>query len=112
MPAAERRRGNKAERDVAATLREWGFKAATSRAIRGGTQHGADIITDFPAVIEVKDHARMDLSGWVSQLEGEKEDDPGFIVHKKRGKSNPEEWYVTGTFRDLLELVANLEQPN
>lgn len=109
MPAAERRKGNRAELAVAATLREWGWKALTSRAVRGGTQHGADIITNFPAVIEVKDHGRLDLAGWLAQLAKEQGDDPGFVVHKKRGKGNPEDWYVTGTLRDLLELVANLE---
>lgn len=109
MGRAERAKGNRAELAVAKTLRDWGWKAVTSRAIRGGTQHGADIITDFPAVIEVKDHGRMELGVWLAQLEEEQGDDPGFIVHKRRGHSNPEQWYVTSTFEDLLLLVENLQ---
>jgi hypothetical protein len=109
MGKAERDKGNRAERAVVATLRRWGWEAMTSRSARGGTQKGADVITDFPAVIEVKDWTRLDLAGWLKQLAEEQGDDPGFVIHKKRGKSNPEEWYVTGTLRDLLRLVKNIE---
>lgn len=109
MGKSERAKGNRAELAVAATLRDWGWAAQTSRAVRGGTQHGADLVTDFPAVIEVKDHGRMDLSGWLNQLAEEQGNDPGFVVHKRRGRGNPEEWYVTGTLRDLLRMVKNIE---
>jgi len=109
MGRAERAKGNRAELDVVKTLKEWGWQAITSRAARGGTQRGADIITDFPAVLEVKDHARLELATWLKQLAEEQGGDPGFVIHKKRGRSNPEEWYVTGTLRDLLRLVKNLE---
>lgn len=107
--ASSRARGNRAELDVVKTLKDWGWQAMTSRAGRGGTQKGADIITDFPVVLEVKDHARLELATWLKQLAEEQGSDPGFVIHKKRGKSNPEEWYVTGTFKDLLRLVKNLE---
>lgn len=108
MPAAERRRGNRAEQQVAATLRTWGYKAITSRDGRGGAQGGGDIITDFPAVLEVKDHARLDLAGWVDQVVAEAAADPGFVIHKRRGRSDPEQWYVTGQLGDLILLVRNL----
>jgi len=108
MPAAERRRGNRAEQQVAEVLRRWGWQAITSRDGRGGAQGGGDIITDFPAVLEVKDHARLDLAGWVDQVVAESEDSPGFVIHKRRGRSDPELWYVTGQLGDLILLVKDL----
>lgn len=108
MPAAERRRGNRAEQQVAATLRAWGYRAITSRDGRGGAQGGGDLITDFPAVLEVKDHARLDLAGWVDQAVAESGADPAFVIHKRRGKGDPEQWYVTGQLGDLILLVRNL----
>jgi len=108
MPAAERRKGNRAEQQVAETLRQHGWRAITSRDGRGGAQGGGDIITDFPAVLEVKDHARLDLAGWVDQVVEEAGVSPGFVIHKRRGKSDPELWYVTGQLGDLILLVKDL----
>ena len=47
-------------------LRAWGWAARTSRSVQG-VQGGADLITDCPLSIEVKDHARMELAAWVDQ---------------------------------------------
>jgi hypothetical protein len=61
--STSRRKGNRAEVEVAAALRRAGWQAVTTRAANG-TQGGADLITDFPMVVEVKNVARTDLSGW------------------------------------------------
>ena len=103
--AASRRKGNVAEREVVAALRRAGWQAMTSRAARAGTQKGADIITDFPLVLEVKDHKTMALAEWVEQANAEGEGDPAAVVHKRRGKANAEEWYVTMTFGEMLRWV-------
>ena len=106
--STERRRGHKAERDVAAFLRDHGWDAVTSRAA-SGFQHGDDITTNAPVSIEVKDHARMDLAGWVRQAQENADGKPAVVWHKRRGVSNPGEWYVTMTGNDLIELLRNDE---
>lgn len=104
--AASRSKGQRAEREVVHALRRAGWTAMTSRAVLGGTQRGADIVTDFPAVIEVKDQARLDLSGWLRQAQDAADGDPAVVVHKRRGTGDAEGWYVTTDLRTLLRLVA------
>ena len=104
--ATSRRKGNVAEREVVAALVRAGWTALTSRASRGGSQRGEDVITDFPFVLEVKDHAKLALAEWVAQAREQAGDDVGAVVHKRRGKARAEDWYVTLTFGDLLRWVA------
>jgi len=103
--ATERRRGNRAEVDTAAALVRLGWRALTSRSARGGTQAGGDLITDFPAVVEVKDHARLDLAGWWKQACEQAGDDPAVVVHKRRGRADAEDWWVTMDLRTLDRLL-------
>ena len=105
MGRAERQRGNRAERDVVNELRRAGWQARTSRA-DNGTQGGQDIITDAPVAIEVKDHAKMDLSGWVRQAEEQQDDKIGVVWHKKRGNSSPMNWYVTMSGAAFIRLLG------
>ena len=103
--SASRRKGNRAEVEVVRVLREAGFEAETSRASRGGYQSGEDIISDFPASIEVKNQTRMDLAGWYSQAVEQAEGRPAVVVHKRVGKSKGEDWWVTTTVSDLIRLL-------
>jgi hypothetical protein len=103
--ASSRRKGNRAELAVVKTLKAWGWHAKTSRAT-SGMQKGCDIVTDAPVSIEVKDRAALDLSGWLAQAErNATEDAPGVVWHKRRGKANPEEWYVTMSGETLMRLL-------
>jgi len=107
MGSRERRKGNEAERAVAQTLRDWGWQAVTSRS-KNGTQDGMDIITDAPVAIEVKNQIKLDLSAWLRQAADNAIDKVPVVWHKKRGESNPENWYVTmegQELRKLLDLV-------
>jgi Holliday junction resolvase len=103
--ATSRRKGNKAEQDVARVLREAGYDAVTSRSAQG-FQAGADILSDFPACIEVKNQARLDLSGWWTQAQLQAQDAPAVVVHKRVGRGDPLDWWVTMDFRTLLRLVG------
>lgn len=106
--AAARRKGQKAEQAVAKMLRAWGWAARTSRSVQG-VQGGADLITDCPLSIEVKDHARMELAGWLDQAVSQSSTGaPGVVFHHRRGKGNPEDWYATMRVADLLELVRQI----
>lgn len=107
MGSYERRKGNEAERSVCTTLRYHGWQAVTSRS-SNGTQDGMDVITDAPVAIEVKNHVKLDLSSWLRQAADNAMDKIPVVWHKKKGESNPENWYVTmeGTeFLKLLDLV-------
>lgn len=70
----------------------------------GGLRHmGARV------VIEAKDCARTDLAGWAREAEVERGNDDavaGLVVHKRRGKGQPGDQWVTCTLRDLVALLT------
>lgn len=107
--SASRARGNRAELEVQHALERAGWRAMTSRAARGGTQAGGDLITDFPAVLEVKDHARLDLPGfWRQAVEQAGDDIPGLIV-KRRGHARAEDWWYVSDLATQIRLIRQLE---
>lgn len=59
-------------------------------------------------VIECKDRAQLNLSGWLREaaVEAAHDDAPhGVVVHKRAGKADPAEQYVTMTLETLLWLL-------
>jgi hypothetical protein len=64
-------------------------------------------VWDGPASIEVKDHAKLDLAGWLRQAQENADDYPAVVWHKKRGTANAEGWYVTMSGEDFLRLVSS-----
>jgi hypothetical protein len=104
--ATSRRKGNQAEVEVCKALQRAGWEAVTSRAARGGFQAGEDIVTDFPASVEVKNHVKLDLAGWWAQAVEQAGEKPPVVVHKRVGKSAPEQWWVTMDLATLLRLVG------
>lgn len=86
-------------------------RVKTGRADRGdigGLRHGGHRV-----VIECKDVARLDLSGWVDESDVERGNDDaiaGLVVHKRRGHGDPLDQYVTTTLRDLIALLTG-ERP-
>ena len=106
--SSSRRKGARAEQAVARWLRSLGWQARTSRSVQG-VQGGADLITDCPLSIEVKDHARMELAAWLEQAIAQAEPGrPGVVLHKRRGKGNPGDWYATMRAADLLDLMRRI----
>lgn len=77
--------------------------AADKGDITGLRIHGQRV------VIECKDVSRTDLSGWVNETDIERGNDDavaGFVVHKRRGTTDPGDQYVTGTLRDLIAVMT------
>lgn len=103
--ASSRRKGNQAEVEVTKALERAGWTAVTSRAARGGFQAGEDIISDFPMSLEVKNHTRLDLSGWWGQAVSQAGDKPPVVVHKRVGKGQAEDWWATMDFATLMRVV-------
>lgn len=107
--ATSRRKGNQAETAVVRLLKEHGYTAVTSRNARGGTQMGGDIISDFPAMIEVKNHAKLDLAGWWRQAVAQAGDQPAVVIHKRVGFTDPADWWATMDLQTLIRLLKLAE---
>lgn len=106
MSAAARRRGHDWERQVAAWLRTNGIDAATSRELAAGRQHGPDLVADLPVALECKNHAALDLAGWVDQARRQADGLPAAVVVKRRGTADPGQSYVVMTATDWLEAIS------
>jgi hypothetical protein len=91
---------------VVHALRRAGWDADTSRNVLEGRRTGDDIVWDGPASIEVKDVAKLDLSGWLNQSAANAHGRVPVVWHKKRGKPAAEDWYVTMTGADFLRLIG------
>jgi hypothetical protein len=104
--ATSRRKGNAAEVEVVKALERAGWHAVTSRAARGGYQTGVDIITNLPLAIEVKNHSRLDLPGWWRQAQEQAGGKLPVVIHKRVGKTQAEEWWVTMDLQTLLGLMG------
>lgn len=106
--ASSRRKGNQAEVEVVKALERAGWTAVTSRAARGGFQSGEDIVSDFPMSVEVKNQTRLDLAGWWGQAVEQAGDKPPVVVHKRVGKGQAEDWWVTMDLATLLRIVQKI----
>ncbi len=104
---AAKAKGAGAERDFRDWVRENGFPYA-DRRLAGATLDKGDI-SGIPGVtIEIKNHAKMDLAGWVEELITEMNNDKawtGAVVHKRKGKGNPADWYATMPVSVWIELL-------
>ena len=102
-----KQKGTAAEKAVVDMLVEHGYTHAERRALNGALDRGD--ITGIPfVVIEVKNQAQMQLATWVDELETEIANDKahtGVLIHKRRGKSQPYNWYATMPVYVWLELL-------
>ena len=87
-------------------LRRAGWDADTSRNVLEGRRTGDDIVWSGPCSIEVKDHAKMDLSGWLRQAQENAGNRVAVVWHKRRGHANAEAWFVTMSGEDFLKLIG------
>ena len=103
----QRAKGTAAETAVVRYLQQNGFPHAERRALHGTADKG-DITGCGPVVFEVKNHKTLDLAGWIKELEAEMVNakvDTGAVVAKKRGTTDPGEWYAILPFRILVGLL-------
>lgn len=60
-------------------------------------------------VVECKSAARIDLAGWAAEAEIERGNDDavaGIVVHKRHGKGQPGEQWVTMTLADFVSILS------
>jgi hypothetical protein len=109
MSNPSKQKGTSAETAVVKYLIANGFPEAERRTLSGAYDKG-DISGVKDVVLEVKDHKKMDLAGWVKELEVERTNalaTTGAVIHKKRGTTNVGEWYATMPVNLYLKLLID-----
>lgn len=115
MTNPNKTKGSAAERAIVYYLRANGWPHA-ERRLAGATHDRGDIAGVIGVVIEVKSCTRTDLAAWLAEAETERVNDHADLAvvwHKRRGKTNPADWYVTCDGATLLRLLraAGYGQP-
>jgi hypothetical protein len=109
MSNPSKQKGTTAENAVVfALLEAFPHREVERRTLAGAYDKGDIWIPGMPVVIEVKNHARMDLATWVAECEKERLNaraEIGAVWHKRRGKGHPRDWYVTLLGQDFMTLL-------
>ena len=113
MTSPQKRKGSAAELAVAKWLRKLGWiHAERSRA--GWTDDRGDI-DGMPGVcIEVKAEKKIDIPGYLRELEVEMDNAKawtGTVIIKRRGSTNVDDWYAVMPAKVWGELMLMLDQP-
>jgi Holliday junction resolvase len=105
----QKAKGTAAERATVEWLRQHGWLEAERRALSGSADRG-DVAGVHPDWVgEVKNHRSHDLGGWIKELAAEKRNAGaahGALIVKKRGTTNPGDWYVVTTLEDYARLMT------
>ena len=114
MTSPQKRKGSAAELAVAKWLRKLGWiHAERSRA---GWQDDRGDIDGMPGVcIEVKNEKKIDIPGYLRELEVEIANAQawtGTVIVKRRGSMNVDDWYAVMPAKIWGELMVMLDQPN
>ena len=108
MANPSKAKGSAAEVAVRDCLRANGYPMAERLPTEGAKDRGDITGVDPKLVIEVKACKAMDLAGWAAEVEAEKANakaEIGVTWHKRRMKSQPEDWFVTMSGADFLKLL-------
>jgi hypothetical protein len=111
VASKHKQKGTAAETAVVRWLQANGHPYAERRTLSG--QYDRGDIAGVPGIcIEVKNHARWDAATWLAEAITEAENagvDIGIVVAKKRGTTNPGDWYVITTLDMFNRLIADAE---
>jgi hypothetical protein len=114
VTSPQKRKGSSAELAVAKWLNRLGWVHA-ERSRAGWTDDRGDI-DGMPGVcIEVKNEKRIDLPGYLRELEVEMKNAKawaGAVIVKRRGSTDPADWYAVMPAKKWAELLLELDQPN
>lgn len=113
MTSPQKRKGSAAELAVAKWLNLLGWSGA-ERSRAGWTDDRGDI-DGIPGVcIKVKNEKRIDLPGYLRELEVEMKNAKawaGAVIVKRRGSTNPADWYAVMPAQKWAELLLIIDQP-
>jgi hypothetical protein len=114
VTSPQKRKGSAAELAVAKWLRKLGWIHA-ERSRCGWSDDRGDI-DGMPGVcIEVKNEKKIDLPGYLRELEVEIANAQawtGTVIVKRRGSMNVDDWYAVMPAKIWGELMVMLDQPN
>lgn len=108
--AAARDAGSRLERETAEYLTRTTGMSVVRRVRTGkdrGDIHGLNYAGQS-IVVECKDVARMNLSGWMGEALAERANDralAGIVVHKRVRKGQPEDQWVTMTLGEFVAIL-------
>jgi len=107
-----RQAGSRFEREVADYLAEH-VDDRIDRRVKGGAKDKGDIgglrHMGQRVVIECKNTSRINLSTWMNEAHtamGHDDAGVGIVIHKRHGKGQPGDQWVTTTLDDLIALIA------
>ena len=112
MTAYHRQKGSTFERMIADYLKSNGFPFA-DRRVKSGSKDKGDIggvgIHEQRLVLECKNTSKISLGTWSAEAETERINDQalaGVIVHKRHGKGQAEDQWVTMTLADFSAILT------
>lgn len=110
--ASAKKAGTAFERSVADWLAQH-VDDRIDRRVKTGSRDKGDIAgvrhMGHRIVLECKDAVTTRIAAWVTETDIERGNDDalaGFVVHKRRGCTDPGDQYVTATLRDLAALLT------
>lgn len=110
--ASAKQAGSRFESQVAAYLAEH-VDDRIERRTRGGSKDRGDIAglrhLGQRIVVECKNTSRINLGTWANETEIQRGNDDagvGIIAHKRHGKGQPGDQWVTMTLDDLIALIT------
>lgn len=114
--ASAKAAGSKFERDIADHLAKL-VDDRIDRRVTGGSKDRGDIggvrVHGQRLVLECKNTTRINLGTWITEAHTEAGNDDalaGVIVHKRHGKGQPGDQWVTMTVDDLIALITGEPQ--
>jgi hypothetical protein len=114
MTSPQKRKGSSAELAVAKWLNKLGWVHA-ERSRCGWSDDRGDIDGVPGVCIEVKNEKRIDLPSYLRELEVEMKNAKawaGAVIVKRRGSTNPADWYAVMPAQKWAELLLELDRPN
>jgi hypothetical protein len=115
--SAASRKGAAFERLIADSLAHQLADDRIDRRVKHGVNDRGDLtglrVHGQRVVAELKNQKRMSLAEWVDEAEVERGNDDaliGLVIHKRRGKGDPLDQYVTCSVRDLVAILTG-ERP-
>ena len=104
--------GARFEREIADYLAQH-VDDRIDRRVRTGAKDTGDIggvrVHGQRIVVECKNTSRVNLAGWAAEAEVERVNDgalAGIVVHKRHGRGDPADQWVTLTVLDLIALLT------
>lgn len=112
MTRYHRQKGSTFERSIADYLAKH-IDDRIDRRVKNGAKDRGDIAglrhLGHRIVLECKNTAKIALGGWATEAEVERGNDDalaGLIIHKRHGKGQPQDQWVTLTVGELVALLT------